>query len=362
MVARDPAATLPVFPDRAGQMTLTTSGGPDADSHTVNPAIQDRSALDHQGLLRGGPDRPDDSVAEGRRSLTIALVLIVGYMIAEVTAGYLSGSLILFAHAGHMLADAVSIGLALVAMRFSAKSATAEHTYGFHRTEIIAALINALTLWGIAVAVLLEAWRRLSDASEVQGGLMLIVGSIGLVVNISALWIMHGSAQKSVNVEGVLQHMITDLLGSVAVVVAGVLVWAFGWHGADPALSLLIGVLILSSTWRLLSRVVQVLLEGTPEHIDVYSLCHQIEQLDGVTVIHDVHCWTLAPGYDALTAHILVEPGYESDVGHESLLDQIRDIAYQEFNIHHITVQLETRAGRCLEAHHVDHLLATARM
>ena len=194
MVARDPAATLPVFPDRPGQMTTTTSGGPDADSHAVNPALEDRSALDHQDLLQVGPDRPDDSVAEGRRSLTIALVLIVGYMILEVTAGYLSGSLILLAHAGHMLADAVSIGLALVAMRASAQYATAERTYGFHRTEVLASLINALTLWGISVAVLLEAYRRLSEAPEVQGGLMLIVGSIGLVVNISALWMMHGSA------------------------------------------------------------------------------------------------------------------------------------------------------------------------
>ena len=342
-------------------MTLTRSGSPYADPHSQDPAFQDHSTHEHQSHVHADSDRSDDSTSAGRRSLTAALVLIVGYMIAEVTAGYLSGSLILLAHAGHMLADAVSIGLALVAMRFSAKSATAEHTYGFHRTEVLAALVNALTLWGISVAVLLEARGRLSDAPEVQGGLMLIVGSIGLVVNISALWIMHGSAQKNINVEGVLQHMITDLLGSVAVVVAGVLVWAFGWHVADPTLSLLIGILILSSTWRLLSKVVQVLLEGTPEHIDVYALCHQIEELAGVTVIHDVHCWTLAPGYDALTAHILVEVGYESEGGHESLLDAIQDIAYDEFNIRHITVQIETGASRCLEAHHVDHLLATAR-
>ncbi len=187
------------------------------------------------------------------------------------------------------------------------------------------------------------------------------VGSIGLVVNVSALWLLHGSTQRNVTVEGVLEHMTTDLLASVAVV-AGVLVWAFGWHVADPALSLLIGVLILPSTWRLLSKVVQVLLEGTPEHIDVYALCYQIEELEGVTVIHDVHCWTLASGYDALTAHILVGPGYDSDGGRDSLLDRITDIAYEEFNIRHITIQVETRANRCLETHHVDHLVATARM
>ena len=115
------------------------------------------------------------------------------------------------------------------------------------------------------------------------------------------------------------------------------------------------------STWRLLRRVVDVLLEGTPEHIHLYSLCHQVEELDGVTVIHDIHCWTLAPGYVALTAHLLVEPGYDAGGGHGSLLDRIRNIAYDEFDIQHITIQLETSAARCREAHHVDHLLATAR-
>ena len=308
------------------------------------------------------PAGSGDAAGADRKSLWIGLVLVGGLTIAEAVAGFWAGSLILLAHAGHMLADAVSIGIGLVAVRFSGRSATAERTYGFHRTEVISALVNALVLWAIALAVLFEGYRRLSDTPEVQGGLLLVVGSIGLVVNITAVWMMHGSAQRNTTIQGVFQHMITDLLGSVAVVVAGVLVWAFDWHVSDPVLSLLIGALILSSTWRLLSKVVQVLLEGTPEHIDVYALCYQIEQLDGVTLIHDVHCWTLAPGYDAMTAHILVEPGYGSGDGRDSMLDRIRDIAYQEFNIRHITIQVETTAGRCLEAHHVDHLLATARM
>ncbi|MDE2773745.1 MAG: cation diffusion facilitator family transporter [Gemmatimonadota bacterium] len=339
----------------------TPPGGPRAGTELEHPESQGDAGGEPRGELRGDRLRPDDLTSASKRSLTIALVLIGGYTIAEAAAGYLAGSLVLLAHAGHMLADAVSLGLALVAVRFSAQSATVERTYGFHRTEVIAALVNALALWGISVAVLLEGYRRLSDVPEAPGGLMLVVGSIGLVVNVSALWLLHEAAERSVTVGGVFQHMITDVLGSVTVVVAGVLVWAFGWHVADPALSLLIGVLILSSTWRLLSKVLQVILEGTPEHIDVYSLCHKIERLEGVIVIHDVHCWSLAPGYDAMTAHVLVEPGCESDGGVDSLLDRIRAIAYEEFDIHHITVQVETRAGRCLETHHVDHLLATAR-
>ncbi len=302
---------------------------------------------------------PDPSAA-GRQGVVAALVLIGGYTIAEVVAGFLAGSLALLAHAGHMLTDAVFLVLALVTMRLSGRS-TAEHTYGYHRTEVIAALVNALVLWGISVWVLIEAYRRLSTTPEVDAQIFLIVGSIGLVVNIAAVWTVHGAAQKNTTLEGTFQHMITDLLGSVAVVVAAVLVWAFGWQVADPVTSMLIGVLILTSTWRLLSRVVDVLLEGTPEHIDLYALCHKLEDLEGVTVIHDVHCWTLAPGYVALTAHMLVDPAYAADGGYEILLDRVRHIAYDEFDIQHITVQLETSAGRCLEAHHVDHLLATAR-
>lgn len=301
-----------------------------------------------------------DASAAGKSGIVAALVLIGGYTIVEVTAGFLAGSLALLAHAGHMLTDAVFLVLALVTMRLSGRS-TAEHTYGYHRTEVIAALINALALWGISVWVLIEAYGRLSGGQEVDGPMFLIVGSLGLIVNIAAVWTVHGAAQKNATLEGTFQHMITDLLGSVAVVVAAVLVWAFGWHVADPVTSMLIGVLILTSTWRLLSRVVDVLLEGTPEHIDLYALCHRIEELDGVTVIHDVHCWTLAPGYIALTAHLLVDPEFAANGGHDLLLDQVRDVAYDEFNIQHITVQVETKAGRCLEAHHVDHLLATAR-
>lgn len=308
-----------------------------------------------------GAEADHDALSASRRSIVAALVLVVGYMIAGATGGILAGSLVLLAQAGHMLADAVSLGLALAATRIAGQAASAERTYGLHRTGVLAALVNALLLWGVSVAVFLEAYRRFSSAPEVDGVLMLIVGLIGLVVNISALWILHGSAEGNSNVGGVLQHMMTDLLGSVAVVVAGVLVWAFDQHVADPVLAALIGLSILASTWRLLSGVVQVLLGTTPEHIDVYALCHDIEELEGVTTIHDVHCWSISPGYDAMTAHLLVEPGYESDGEPGSLLDRVRDIVYDEYNIHHVTIQVETKAGRCEEAHHVDHLLATAR-
>ncbi|WP_420463407.1 cation diffusion facilitator family transporter [Candidatus Palauibacter sp.] len=291
--------------------------------------------------------------------MTTALVIIASFMFVEVVGGILSGSLALIADAGHMLTDAASIGLALFAVHFATRAASVERTFGYHRLEILAALINALTLWLISAWVIFEAYHRFQEIPEVEGGLMLIVGTLGLLANLAAAWVLHRSAKHSVNVEGALAHVIADLLGSVAVIISGVLVWAFEWHISDPILSVLIGVLILLSTWRLLAKVVHVLLEGTPKHVDVYRLCHEIEDLEGVTVIHDVHVWTLAPGYDALTAHVLVDPEHERDTS--NLLHEIQEIAYNKFNVQHITVQLEGTASSCREDHHVDHLVATAR-
>ncbi len=280
-------------------------------------------------------------------------------MFAEVIGGILSGSLALLADAGHMLTDAASIALALVAMQFATQRATTERTFGFHRLEILAALINALTLWLVAAWVAMEAYHRFWEVPEVNGALMLTVGVIGLFVNVGAAWILHSSAEHSLNVEGAFQHVMADLLGSVGVVISGSLVWAFGWTLADPIVSVVICILILRSTWSLLTKVVHVLLEGTPEHIDVYRLCSKIEEVEGVTLIHDVHVWTIAPSYEALTAHVLIDPDYQGDL--DTLRHRMREIASRDFGIGHITLQLEKSKKGCTENHHVDHLFAHAR-
>lgn len=292
----------------------------------------------------------------GKRDLTLALVLIVGYMFAEIIGGIISGSLALIADAGHMLADAASIGLALAAMHFSTRAASRRHTFGYHRLEILAALINGMTLWAVSVWILVEAYGRFTSTPEVQGGIVLGIGSVGLIVNIVAASILRRSARHSVNVEGAYRHVIADLLGSVAVVVSGVLVWAFGWHIADPILSVLIGVLILVSTWRLLAKVVHVLLEGAPDHVDLDSLCRRFEEVEGVDRVHDIHVWTLAPGYEALTAHATVKEGYELQAGDDTILNRLRKIAYGDFNLEHVTIQLETSAASCNENHQQDFL------
>ena len=299
----------------------------------------DHTHQQHQHQLRSA----------GKRNLTLALVLIVGYMFAEIIGGIISGSLALIADAGHMLADAASIGLALAAMHFSTRAASRRHTFGYHRLEILAALINGLTLWAVSVWILVEAYGRFTSTPEVQGGIVLGIGSIGLVVNIVAASILHRSAKHSVNVEGAYRHVIADLLGSVAVVVSGVLVWAFGWHVADPILSVLIGILILVSTWRLLAKVVHVLLEGAPDHVDLDRLCRRFEEVEGVDRVHDIHAWTLAPGYEVLTAHVTVKAGYELQAGDDTILNRLRDIAYGRFDLQHVTIQLETGSGNCKE-------------
>ena len=303
-----------------------------------------------------------DSDREIRRSskgrLSVALALVAGYMVVELAGGILSGSLVLLAAAGHMLADSAAIGLALIAAHFSDRTATADRTFGYRRFEILAALVNALTLWLIAAGVISQAGESLHGHvhEHVEGELMLGIGVGGLAVNLTVALILHGSARHNLNIEGVFRHVVADLLGSVAVVVSGVLVVAFGWTAADPVLGVAIGVLILLSTWRLLAKVVRVLLEGVPDHIDVYRLCSEIEDVEGVTLVHDIHVWSIVPGYEVLTAHVLVDPEYK---GGPTLMQQrLRRIVSGDFGIDHITIQLDESVSDCTENHHVDHLHA----
>ena len=305
---------------------------------------------DHSRALRG----------KSRRSLVTALVLITGYMGAEVVGGILSGSLALLADAGHMLTDAASIGLALLAMHFAERPPSARRTFGYRRIEILAALLNALTLWLIAAWVIVEAWHRFRDVPDVDGGLMLSIGAVGLGVNVLAAWILRRSAEDSVNVEGAFRHVMADLLGSVGVVVSGVLVWAFGWTLADPILSVVIGVLILLSTWRLLAKVVHVLLEGAPDHVDVPLLCRELQAVEGVVEVHDMHVWTISEGYDALAAHVVADPDYPGS-GLEPVLRRLRAVASRDFGIQHVTIQVEQSLDDCNEHHHADRLHARER-
>ena len=316
---------------------------------------------DHEDHHGHAHDHSHDLRGLSRRSLTFALVLIAGYMVAEIVGGILSGSLALLADAGHMATDAAAIGLALLAMWIAERAASAERTFGFYRTEILAALLNAVALWLIVAWICFEAYHRfLQEGSHVDGWPVLYVGLGGLAVNIAAAFILHRSSEHSLNAEGAFQHVLADLLGSVGVVVSSILIITLGWHVADPIISIVIGLLILVSSWGLMTSVLHVLLEGTPEHIDVYKLCSDLEDLDGVTIVHDVHVWTITSQSDAFTAHVLIDPDFDGDK--DSLLTSMKNIAHEEFGISHVTIQMEESVRGCDENHHVDHLVQRSRI
>ena len=306
-----------------------------------------------QQSILSPPGHAHDHRSASRRSLSIALALIMVYMVVEVFGGLISGSLALLADAGHMLTDAAAIGLALLAIWVSGRPASIEQTFGFHRTEILAAMLNALSLWLISALIFFEASRRFNDDLQVDGGLMLGVGAVGLLVNLAAAWALHRSSGESLNVEGAFLHVVADLLGSVAVVAGGILVLAFEWNIADPIFGIVIGVLILASSLRLLWKVVHVLMEGTPSHLDLHRLCQRLEELEGVTGVHDIHAWSITTGYDALSAHVTADPTVMQDPN--PVLQALRDIASSEFGIGHVTIQLEGSMDGCEEDHHIEH-------
>ena len=262
--------------------------------------------------------------------------------------------------------------MALVAMAIADRAASAEHTFGYQRTEVLAALANTVALWIIAGWILFEAYHRaFSETVEVDGLPVLLVGLGGLVINLLAAKVLHGSSEHSMNVEGAMQHVIADMLGSFAVVVSAVLILLFyrenaseaflgvNWMFADPVLSVVIAFLIVWNSRHLIKSVMVVLLEGVPAHIDVYKLCRDIEDIPGVTVIHDVHVWTITSGSEAFTAHVLIDPEL-SDT--RALLEEIKRMVHDRYGIAHVTVQLDSTAASCkAENHHVEHLLAESR-
>ena len=305
------------------------------------------------GPDRSGRGHSNDLRSAGKRRLRIAFWLISGYIVAEVIGGVLSGSLALLADAGHMITDAGSIGLALLAMRVAERPETIERTFGHHRSEVLAAMINVLGLWLIAGWVLFEASQRFRSVPEVQGDVLLIVGGVGLAVNLLAAWTLRSAAAHSLNIEGAFRHVMADLYGSIGVVLSGILIQTLGWNIADPILGVAIGLLILYNSRGLTRKVFHVLMEGAPRHLDIYKLCKDIEELEGVTLVHDVHAWNISTDQELMTAHVLVDPAWDGDP--DELLNEVRRIAYQDHGLEHITIQVETSASACRERH-VGHL------
>ena len=275
--------------------------------------------------------------SRNRRRLAITLGLVTAYMVAEVVGGIVTNSLALLADAGHMLSDAAALALSLFAIWIAQKPATPTHTYGYYRTEILAALINGATLVAISFYVFYEAYERLGEPPEVQGGLMMVIALGGLAINLIGLWILNAGRDESLNVRGAWLHVLTDALGSVGAIIAGALIWAFGWNWADPAASVLIGILVLYSSWALLKETVAVLMEGAPGNVNVDEVRESIRAVPGVLAVHDLHIWTITSGMVAMSSHVVVADGHYG----QAILKEIRKPLHDRFGIDHCTIQLE---------------------
>jgi cobalt-zinc-cadmium efflux system protein len=271
--------------------------------------------------------------------------LVVGFLLIEVVAGLLTNSLALLADAGHMLTDAVGVGLALLAIWFAARPATAEKSFGYYRLEILAAVVNAVLLFGVAAFILIEAFRRLAEPPEVIGLPMFVVATIGLGVNLVSLRLLHAGATSSLNLRGAYLEVLGDLLGSIAVIVAGLVIIATGSTLVDPVASIVIAVMILPRTWTLLREAVDVLLEATPRSVDLDVVRAHILKAPDVADVHDLHAWTLTSGLLVVSVHVVMQQGAQP----ARVLDEICACLTDDFDMEHSTIQLETIDRRPLE-------------
>lgn len=270
------------------------------------------------------------------RALGIALALTASFMIVEVIAGVMSNSLALISDAGHMLSDAGALALALAAQRMAERPRTRERTFGFRRAETLAALANATALGASSVLIVFEAIRRLREPHDVEGAALLGVATAGLGVNLASAWVL-SRGTKNVNVRAALAHVLGDAAGSVAAILAGAAIALAGWTWADPVSSLAIAVLIALAAWRLVRAAAHVLMESAPAGLDVAALERTILETRGVGSLHDLHAWTIEEGFDAVTVHVVLEPGAHG----VEVADEVSRRIHQVHGVEHVTVQPE---------------------
>jgi cobalt-zinc-cadmium efflux system protein len=268
------------------------------------------------------------------------LVISAVYFIAELIAGFATNSLALLSDAGHMLSDIGAMALSLFAFRMARRPATHQSTYGFHRVEILAALFNGLTLWLIVGVIFAAAYNRFAQPPMVESFGMMIVAFFGLLVNIAAAAILHGGHRHNLNLRGAFLHVISDAVGSVGAIAAGVIMLTTGWYLADPLISIFISGLILFSSWSLVKDSLSVLMQSVPKGIRLEEVRLTIEAVDGVSKVHDLHIWAVTSDIFTLSAHAVVANGEDF----HQVLNNIEDTLKERFNIEHTTIQLETES------------------
>lgn len=288
-----------------------------------------------------------------RKRLVIVMIITLAVFVAEVVGGVLSGSLALLADAGHMLTDSAGLVIALIASVLAARPATSARTYGLQRTEVLAALVNGVLLVAIAGWVLVQAVQRWRDPAEVSSGLMLGVALVGIAANVVGLLVLRGGKDESLNLRGAYLEVLGDLIGSVAVVVAAMVILTTGWTRADAIASVLVVCLIVPRAWALIRDVVDVLLEATPRGVDLATVRTHIEETPGVVEVHDLHVWTITSGLPVLSAHVVVAREHLARGRSGEILDSLGSCLGEHFDVAHCTFQLEPEGHRAHEpAHH----------
>lgn len=295
-----------------------------------------------------GHDHHHDHTHSGNKKvLFLSFLLISSFMLVEAVGGFLTNSLALLADAGHMLSDAASLAIALIAFKLGEKATSYSKTYGYKRFEILAAVLNGLTLIIIASFIFYEAVKRFVHPPEVATTGMLIVSAIGFAVNLLVAWIMirGGDVEENLNMRAAYLHVLSDMLGSIGAIAAALLMMFFGWGWADPLASVIVAALVMRSGYYVSKSGLHVLMEGTPQNVDVHEVIQKIEQTDGIKSIHDLHIWSITSGLNALSCHAVVNDQM-SIAQSEQLLHQLEHELEHE-NIHHVTIQLETSAHQC---------------
>jgi cobalt-zinc-cadmium efflux system protein len=285
-------------------------------------------------------DHHDFNRENNKKGLIIALLITVGILLLEFFGGLMTNSLALLSDSGHMLSDASSLALSLIAIWFAAKPASPNKTYGFYRFEILAALFNGVTLFVIAGFIIWEAIERFYNPPTVASGSMMIIASIGLFANLLSAWALmrKGDVKNNVNLRSAYLHVIGDALGSVGAIIAGIVMWIFDWYVADPIISILVALLILKGAWGVIKHTVHILMEGTPITIDQNEVKKALESIEGVVDVHDLHIWTITSGLDSLSCHILIEDHQDS----QKVLQDAIHMIEEKFKILHTTIQIET--------------------
>ncbi len=284
---------------------------------------------------------------EKRFILSISLTLII--LVVEIIGGLWTGSLSLLSDAAHVFMDVFALGLSFIALRLSALPPDDRHTYGYHRLEVLAALVNGITLGAIAIGIFSEAWERWQHPTTIKSLEMLIIAVIGLVVNAVVAFVLHGSEEEEhhhhtedINIKSAYLHVLGDAISSVGVIVAALIIWKSGWQWVDPLMSILIGVLILVSSWRVLRSSLHILVEGVPEGLSLNEIGNSMSNIPGVTEVHDLHVWSLCSGHVALSAHVIVED--QNSQTNAALMAALKHMLDEQFGIGHTTIQFECAA------------------